>query len=134
MRAILIDPERRIVTKITLKSENEHGQRDEMAKIIGCGGMDYTLLSDMLDSLWVDQFGLARRKPTYAFKLRIRHDPFAGRALVIGTTADGKTCEPRFPLDLMRHEITWLGLIVPEVDWIEEGNRMRAVVTYRRAP
>jgi hypothetical protein len=132
VRAILIDPERRSVTAITLDGK-DRAMLDEMAKIIGCDeGMDHVAISDMRDTLWVDGFGLRRAQPIYAFRLRIRHDPLAGKAIVIGADAHGKTQAPYFPIDVLRQEIVWLGLIRPQVDWIEDGNHLRAVVTYSR--
>src|SRR5262249_12842332 len=104
-----------------------------MHKIIGCEGMDCALLDDMRDTVWVDELGLARGKPIYAFKLPIMRNPFAGKAIVIGEDDTGRTCEPFFPLDMLRQEVKWLGRIVPEVTWIEEGKRCCAIVTYKRA-
>jgi|SRR5262245_5640795 len=127
MRAILIDPEMRTVSYIQLPRDAV----EEMHTIIGCEGLDHMTISDMHDSLWVDDMGL-RKGPVYAFKLPIARDPIPGRAIVIGADEAGRTCPPFFPIDILRREIEWLGRIVPEVNWFEEGNRHYAVVTYAR--
>jgi hypothetical protein len=34
---------------------------------------------------------------------------------------------------MLRRDVEWLGLIVPEVTWDETARGKRAIVTYRRA-
>ena len=131
MKAILIDPERRTVEPIELP-DNDIAIGEEMQRIIGCSGLDYGLIDDMRDTIWVDEFGLKRGKPIHAFKLPVQHDPYAGKAVILGADDMGATCAPYIPIDLLRQDIEWLGVIVPEVEWIKEERGGRAVVTYSR--
>jgi hypothetical protein len=131
MKAILIDPERRSVAWINLPNADQDS-RAAMQEIIGCDGFDYAVLDDLRDSIWVDEFGLTRGEAIYAFKLPVQPDPYAGKAIVIGATETGATCAPQIPIEVLRADITWLGLIVPEVTLVQEAHGVRAVVTYRR--
>jgi hypothetical protein len=136
--AILIDPDRRTINYFDLPREPS-AHRAEMLRIVG-GGMDYAVLSDMKDTLWAYEFGLIEHKPVYAFKLPVLHDPCVGKAVVLGETDDGSMRRPCIPIELLRRDVEWLGLIVPQVDWIEEQIEMhgkpavqrRAIVTYSR--
>jgi hypothetical protein len=131
VKAYLVDPDARVIKSIELP---DLGMLDAMARIIGSlsGGMDHQMISDEHDSIWVDEFGLQRGEPIYAFKLPIQRDPYAGRAIVIGADDAGRTRPPFVPLWLLLRDLEWLGLIVPTIDWVEEGNRTRAIVTYSR--
>ena len=68
--------------------------------------------------MWVDDLGLARGKPIFAFKLPIQKDPLVGRCLIIGADDRGETCSCRFPIDVLRRDVEWLGPILPEVTGI----------------
>jgi hypothetical protein len=131
MRAYLIDPEARTIRTIELPDK---GMFDEMRRIIGppSGGMDHALLSDALDTIWVDEFGLKRGERVHAFRLPMQREPFAGRAIVIGEDRSGLTRPPFIPIEMLMRDVDWLGVIVPAVEWIEETNGARAVVTYSR--
>jgi hypothetical protein len=128
MRAYLIDPEARVIRAIDLPEKN---MLDEMARIVG-GDMDHGMISEARDSIWVNEFGLKRGEPVHAFKLPIQHAPYAGKAIIIGADSRGHTCEPFIPIEMLMHDVEWLGVIVPEVEWMEEAGGMRAVVTYSR--
>ena len=130
MKAILIDPERRTIEPIELP-DNDSAINAAMRRIIGCTGLDYGVIDDMRDTIWVDEFGLTRGQPVYAFKL-LRREPYAGKAVIIGADDTGATCAPYIPIGVLRNDVEWLDAIVPAVDWIEEEHGVRAVVTYRR--
>jgi hypothetical protein len=131
MKAYLIDPEARIVKAIELP---DLGMLDAMARTIGTlsGGMDHQTISDKYDTIWLDEFGLTRGEPVHAFKLPIQSDPYAGKAIIIGADDEGRTQPPFIPLAMLVRDVEWLGVIVPTVEWLEEANGMRAVVTYER--
>jgi len=128
----MIDPELRRISEVELPNTDRESLR-EMRRLIGCQGLDWGHLDDMGDMFWVDEHGLARGKPIYAFKLRINSSPFAGRAIVTGCDLDTRESQaPYVDVEFLAREVEWLGLIVPEVTWIEEQNRQSAVVTYSR--
>ena len=62
----------------------------------------------------------------------MQRDPFAGKAIILGADDRGATRAPFVPIQVLKADITWLGVIVPDVQWIEEAGRLRAVVTYSR--
>jgi hypothetical protein len=129
MKAYLIDPEARTVTAIYLPEKN---MLDAMRAIVG-GDMDHQTISDEHDTLWVYEFSLKRGEPVHAFKLPIQHEPYAGSAIVIGADDEGRTRAPFIPIEFLMRDVEWLGVIVPEVEWINDERGVRAVVTYSRA-
>jgi hypothetical protein len=133
MKAILIDPFIREVREIEIDAKNDAALSIEMAKIIGADSLDHQRISDDNDSIWVDDGGLQRGDPIYAFMLPIQRDPYAGRAIIIGADQIGRTRAPRMPVEVLHDSIEWLGRIVPEVIWEDTEHGTRAVVTYARA-
>ena len=128
MQAILIDPEARTITMIELPTDK---MLDAMKRIIG-DDMDHQTISDEHDTLWISENGLRGGEPIHAFKLLIQHDPYAGKAIIIGADDEGRTRAPVIPIKLLMHSIEWLGVIVPEVKWINDEHGAHAVVTYSR--
>lgn len=124
----LIDPERQSVELVDLDAKDPLARSREL---IGADGLDHGLISDMRDTIWVDEYGLLLGKPVFAFKLLAR-DPYAGKAVIIGTGERGEAKAPYVPIEMIRRTVDWLGCIVPAVDWVEEPNGTRAVVTYSR--
>jgi hypothetical protein len=124
----LIDPEARTIEAIDLPDK---GMLDAMRHIVG-GDMDHSVISDEHDSIWLYEFGLKNGDPVHAFKLPIQHEPFAGRAIIIGADDEGRTRAPFIPLSVLERDVEWLGVIVPTVEWVEEPTGIRAVVTYSR--
>jgi len=123
MKAILIDPEIREVKYVYLPRE-ERFARHAMCEIIGCNGMDYAAVSDMHDSIWVDEHGLLRMQPIHAFKLSIQADPFAGKAIIVGADHNtGASKTPYVPIDMIQRDVQWLGLILPEVTTVQEPEK-----------
>ncbi len=131
MRAYLIDPRGREIRAIEL-TEGDRLMLQEMRQIIGADGLDHATISDMHDSLWVDDSGLKRGERIYAFKLPVQSDPIAGKAIVIGADEIGRTQAPFIPIAVLRDTIEWLGEIVPEVTWEDTAAGVRAIVTYAR--
>jgi len=132
-RAVLIDPEMQSVKDVETNGSHE----DTCALVCACG-LDNFRIADhpkSFDYGWVDDTGLTGGKPVYAFKFNVRPDnPIAGRCLFIGADKEtGATTDAKFPLDILRESIVWLGLIVPEVFWEETEHGSRAIVTYARA-
>jgi len=125
----LIDPERQSVEVIELDAKNPLARTREL---IGADGLDHSIISDMRDTIWLDEHGLLNGKPIYAFKLPVQRDPYAGKAVIIGTGERGEAQAPHIPIEIIRQHADWLGIIVPAVDWVEEGNVTRAIVTYSR--
>jgi len=127
--AYLIDPDLRRVEIVEVEAKDP---LKRARALIGADGLDHGLISDMRDSIWVDENGLLNGKPVCAFKLPVQRDPYAGKAIIIGTGKRGEAQSPYIPLEIIRRDIEWLGLIVPAVDWVEEPTGVRAVVTYSR--
>lgn len=130
-RMIVVDPEACSIVELqsdaSLKSIHE---------LVGADGLDHIGIAKYdqqgggFDFMWVDDLGLARGKPIFAFKLPIQKDPLVGRCLIIGADDRGETCSCRFPIDVLRHDIEWLGPILPEVIWDKTEHGNRAIVTY----
>jgi hypothetical protein len=132
MKAYLIDPRTRQICAIEL-IKGDKLMLAEMLELIGAPtGLDHQMISDMKDSIWVDEFGLKRGQRIYAFKLPIQSDPYAGKAIIIGADEAGRTKAPFIPIEVLRADIEWLGEILPQVLWEETPTGERAVVTYSR--
>jgi hypothetical protein len=134
-RAVIIDPERRTIEEVRLpptlaaiRALIPHAE-DE--------GLDHFLLAEFdhsWDEGWVRDSGLCAGTPVHAFRLGGWHDPCAGRVVIVGVDCDSRhTCDARISLAFLQAQVTWLGLIQPEVTWVEEEHGVRAVVTYSRA-
>jgi hypothetical protein len=132
MNAYLIDPRTQRIEIVDLGLDDDE-MRERMRRMIGAEWLDYQTISTRRDSLWVEEMPIRRGVPVWAFKLPLRHEPYGGRAIVIGADEIGASCAPAIPLDVLRRDIDWLGLIVPEVTWVTEPDGARAVITYRRA-
>jgi hypothetical protein len=104
---------------------------DAMGRIVG-GSMDHQTISDEHDILWVYEFGLKNGEPIHAFKLPVQHAPYAGKAVIVGADSEGRTRAPFIPIELLMRDVEWLGVIVPEVQWVEDDRGAHAVVTYSR--
>jgi hypothetical protein len=79
----------------------------------------------------VDDGGLRRGEPIAAFEFIGGQNPIAGKCLIFGVQKDGgDTCDAAFNLSTLISVVRWLGVIVPKVDWVREGNVDRAVVTW----
>lgn len=130
-RVILIDPEARSISElesaVTLNDVHE---------LVGAETCDHFRIAEHPysdDYGWVSDSGLKDQMPVYAFLLPTGKDPIAGKCLIIGADREGGfTCDARMPLALLRADVTWLGLILPEVTWDHTAQGSRAIVTYSR--
>jgi len=130
-RTILIDPEARQITDL-----ESDCSLDSIHKLIGADTIDSFGLAAYCDGGrdmgWVDDSGLSGAKPVHAFLLPTAKDPIPGRCVIIGANAMGETCKARLPLVILKQDVTWLGLIKPEVTWDHTATGSRAIVTYSR--
>ncbi len=135
-RALLIDPEHYVITV-----EETDGTIASIQPLIGARCVEMFRIAEhrySYDYCWVDEFGMADNKPVHAFKYRGHGGPVAGKCLLVG--AEKQTGEPtdaKFDIRILRANVEWLGLILPEVVWdvTEEepfGATMRSIVTYAR--
>jgi hypothetical protein len=132
VKALLIDPSTQTVSEIELDANDDRALSVAMHNLIGADTLDHQTISQDHDSIWLDDAGLKRGQPVYAFKLPIQRDPYAGRAVVIGADQIGRTPAPVLPIEVLRRDIEWLGRIVPEVVWETTERGERAIVTYSR--
>jgi hypothetical protein len=132
-RAYLIDPSLQRVSVIQIQP-TAHA----LIELIGDEyGMDHAIISEVGDMIWVAGGSLLLQKPIYAFRLPIQREPFAGKAIITG---GDDYDEPSIPIDVVKQDIEWLGLIVPTVTVVTEeiefagrtAIRHRSVVTYER--
>jgi hypothetical protein len=130
-RAILIDPEARSIREL-----QSDCSLDSIHELVGAETLDHGRLAVRddggFDYGWVDDDGLISGKPVHAFLLPIGNSPIAGRCLIIGSDRHGETCGCRLPLAALFRDVTWLGLILPEVTWDHTERGSRAIVTYSR--
>ncbi|MBR0753536.1 hypothetical protein JQ604_15210 [Bradyrhizobium jicamae] len=129
---ILIDPAARHITEIestaTLAAMHELIGADTLCHF-GLARWDD---NGQIDSGWMDDGGLSRGEPIHAFLLPRAKDPFAGRCVIVGADRHGETTSCRIPLAVLRSDVSWLGLIKPEVTWDHTEHGSRAIVTYSR--
>jgi hypothetical protein len=130
-RVILIDPEARNIREL-----QSDCSLDSIHKLVDAETLDNFGLAAFegghKDSGWVDDGGLMRGEPIHAFLLPTAKDPVGGKCLIIGANYLGETENCRMPIEILRQDVTWLGLIKPEVIWDRVGNVDRSIVTYSR--
>ena len=130
-RVILIDP---ALCRITVLDSS--ATLAAIHALIGAESLDHFTIAAFeghgFDVGWVDDHGLDAGQPVYAFLLPIAKDPIGGRCVIVGADRHGETCSARFPLDMLRRDVEWLGLILPEVTWDHTDEGSRAIVTYSR--
>ena len=143
MIAYLIDPKLRRIISISIPDDDRRAL-DAMRKLIGCTGMDHATLSDQGDTLWCDEFALARGDPVWAFKFKNgprEAGPFGGRCIILGADRYGETAPPNIPIAVIENDCDWLGEIIPELTVVTEQktlpngkqiNVIRTIVTYSR--
>lgn len=130
-RTIVIDPAARSIEEV-----QSAGTSSDIRLLVRASALDHFRLADHGDSWdygWCDMVGLAREQAVYAFLFSLRADPVAGRCVLQGVNKDGgATCDTKFPLGVLRQEVTWLGLIQPKVTWIETEDGFSSVVSFQR--
>jgi hypothetical protein len=131
-RALVIDPSQCSIIAV----QTDGGLESLRALVAAPAGLDYFRIADHESSWdygWCDELALARGKPVPAFLLSSHKDPIGGRCVLIGATKEGgDTCDAKFPIDVLLHTVTWLGVILPEVTWDKHEGVERAIVTYAR--
>ena len=128
-RAVLIDPELRsiVVLQIDVTLDAIHEQIGPNLDSFALAEFDYSF-----DHAWVDDMGLTNG-PVYAFLLSNRHDPIAGRCLIVGVDRETRDrANALIPIGFLRANIEWLGKIKPEVTWDQNGPVTRSIVTYSK--
>jgi hypothetical protein len=130
-RVILIDPGARNIREL-----ESDCSLDSIHKLVDAETLDHFRLAMFenrhVDTGWVDDGGLTRGKPVHAFLLPTAKDPIAGKCLIIGADERGETSSAQFPTAVLRQDVTWLGLIKPEVTWDHTAKGSHAIVTYSR--
>lgn len=133
-RAIVIDPERHSIEETQLPANG--GALRALIPRDEDEGLDHFLLAEFdhsWDDAWVRDCGLVNGKPIHAVKFLGRHDPVAGRIVILGVDKESReTCDACFALTTLHGVIDWLGLIKPETTWVQEESGARCVVTYER--
>jgi hypothetical protein len=108
----------------------------ELHELIGADTLDSFGLAAFdgghKDFGWVDDDGLSSGEPVHAFLLPTAKDPIGGKCLILGANHLGETASCRIPIEILRQDVTWLGLIKPEVTWDHTERGDRAIVTYSR--
>jgi hypothetical protein len=131
-RVILIDPEARSIKELEINVTVA-----ALHELIGAETLDNFRLAHFdedghVDMGWIDDGGLSRGLPIHAFLFPRAKDPVAGKCVIIGANRMGDTTSCRIPVEILRQDVTWLGLILPEVTWDETDVASRAIVTYSR--
>lgn len=131
-RVILIDPAARSIVELESEVSNA-----SMHELIGAEALDHFRLASFendghIDMGWVDDGGLSRGQPVHAFLLPTAKDPIAGKCLIVGADRRGETCDCRMPIEILQQDVTWLGLIRPEVTWDHTAQGSHTIVTYSR--
>lgn len=133
LRTILIDPELRQIKEVII----DRPFLEAAEELMKCDGFDLsTKIADhgaSWDYLCVDDTGLSRGEPVYAFKFSIRQDPIAGKCMIFGVDKETRdTIDAKFNIRQLGAVIDWLDLIKPEVTWVRDGDHHTGVVTYKR--
>jgi len=100
MRAILIDPKARTVTKI----DSPLRSRD-LRKLLQCSTFDVVRLG-VHDDLFVDDEGMLRN-PSAFFRIRGYGAAIAGRAVLCRHDSDGHSAPATWPLKLVRSLVSF---------------------------
>lgn len=133
LRALLIDPDQ---CRVDVHDIDPSTVATTSYELLRCTAMEHFRLADhgtSWDYGWVDEEGMVRGEPIAAFFFSKRSDPVAGRCLILGVDKNtGDTVDAKFPVDVLRDSIEWLGIIKPEVTWDHQGDVSRAIVTYSR--
>jgi hypothetical protein len=102
MRAIVIDPEARTVTEVSWS-----GKTEELFSLVRADGIDRASLPNG-DDIWVDDTGLKSGHQRFGFKHQDYYHPLAGRAVIIGANAKGKTASCASDLAQTRSKVRFI--------------------------
>jgi hypothetical protein len=131
-RAILIDPEARRITVLEINLTVAALHELIGAETLGNFRLARFDQDGHIDMGWVDDGGLSRGLPIHGFLFPTAKDPVAGKCVIIGANRMGETASCRIPIAILHQDVTWLGLIRPEMTWDHTEHGSRAIVTYSR--
>ncbi|MCV0377484.1 hypothetical protein [Microbacterium sp.] len=111
MLAHLIDPESRTITSVEIPDTGD--KLPDIYKHLRCDTFDVARLANG-DGLYVDDEGLL--KPAYHFiALRGMPQPYAGRGLVLGMDANGRSVAPTTSLEQLTRDVKFIELLYTNV-------------------
>lgn len=112
MKALVVDPEYRQIYLLIIKDDDYQHIR----QIIGCQSLAVARTLHNGDAVFVDEGVLLDSKPRHLFRLPGRHQPIAGRAVIVGTDPLGESVNAKISEDTLRRAVSFL-------DRLETGPR-----------
>jgi hypothetical protein len=114
MKALFIDP-----TDETIRFISYDGDYKSIYRILGCRTFEAVYPFDNGDTLWIDEEGLLKDS-NFAFNIRADNPKFnqtiMGKALVLGTDAEGESIECKTTLEDLKSKINFQGKVAIEND------------------
>ena len=114
MKALFIDP-----TDETIRFLSYDGDYKSIYRILGCRTFEAVYPFDNGDTLWIDEEGLLKDS-NFAFNIRADNPKFnqtiMGKALVLGTDAEGESIECKTTLEDLKSRISFQGKVAIEND------------------
>ena len=114
MKALFIDP-----TDETIRFISYDGDYKSIYRILGCRTFEAVYPFDNGDTLWIDEEGLLKDS-NFAFNIRADNPKFnqtiMGKALVLGTDAEGESIECKTTLEDLKSRIRFQGKVAIESD------------------
>jgi len=114
MKALFIDP-----TDETIRFISYDGDYKSIYRILGCRTFEAVYPFDNGDTLWIDEEGLLKDS-NFAFNIRADNPKFnqtiMGKALVLGTDAEGESVECKTTLEDLKSRINFQGKVAIEND------------------
>lgn len=114
MKALFIDP-----TNETIRFLSYDGDYKSIYRILGCRTFEAVYPFDNGDTLWIDEEGLLKDS-NFAFNIRADNPKFnqtiMGKALVLGTDAEGESIECKTTLEDLKSRISFQGKVAIEND------------------
>ena len=114
MKALFIDP-----TDETIRFISYDGDYKSIYRILGCRTFEAVYPFDNGDTLWIDEEGLLKDS-NFAFNIRADNPKFnqtiMGKALVLGTDAEGESIECKTTLEDLKSRISFQGKVAIESD------------------
>ena len=114
MKALFIDP-----TDETIRFLSYDGDYKSIYRILGCRTFEAVYPFDNGDTLWIDEEGLLKDS-NFAFNIRADNPKFnqtiMGKALVLGTDAEGESIECKTTLEDLKSRISFQGKVAIESD------------------
>ena len=114
MKALFIDP-----TDETIRFLSYDGDYKSIYRILSCRTFEAVYPFDNGDTLWIDEEGLLKDS-NFAFNIRADNPKFnqtiMGKALVLGTDAEGESIECKTTLEDLKSRISFQGKVAIESD------------------